>query len=223
MAPRAACGGAAERLLIDVAVPDHRRMSAAVGSPYRQAMETRNFGYLGVGMLVAIVGVTVIGVPPEIWIPLTVIAGVVGAILVVRKAQADGIDIAGRILARGAGQASHASVGSEPVREQPSAAHDIDVELVRAADEAAGLPAVWLHRRGGRRVHRFATAHGWVVQQVSTKDPDNPRKRVIGEARTVATEAQAIEAADELARGRGQDAGKASRVDRPTFSVEAHA
>jgi hypothetical protein len=50
-------------------------------------------------------------------------------------------------------------------------------------------------------VHRFATADGWVVQRVSTKDPDNPKKRVIGEPLTLGTEADAIAAADELAQG----------------------
>ena len=60
---------------------------------------------------------------------------------------------------------------------------------------------MWLHRRGGRRVHRFRTEAGWTVQRVSTKDPDNPKKRVIGENLTFASEADAVAAANDMARG----------------------
>jgi hypothetical protein len=83
------------------------------------------------------------------------------------------------------------------VAEPPAAA----VEAVRVADGVTGAPAVWLHRSGGRRVHRFADGAGWIVQQVSTKDPDNPRKRIIGEPLTYTSEDEAIKAADNLAQG----------------------
>ncbi len=152
-------------------------------------MDTRNLGYLGLAALVAIVLVTLIGVPPPVWLTAVFIIAGIGMTIVVLKAQADGTEDAERYMAR-----SPRAPARTPT---PS---PVEVELVRPAD-GAGTSAVWLHRHGGRRVHRFATADGWVVQQVSTKDPDNPRKRVIGEPLLLPTEAAACQAADHLAQG----------------------
>ena len=161
-------------------------------------MSTQHLGYVGGGVLVAIVVVTLIGVPPELWITVALVAGVIGvaALLAVRQAQADGTDLAHRFVA-GLADASPAPARRATAEPAP----DVEVELVRDADETVGSPAVWLHRRGGRRVHRFRTEAGWTVQRVSTKDPDNPKKRVIGESLTLASEADAVAAANDMARG----------------------
>ena len=102
-------------------------------------------------------------------------------------------------------------------------ASPVEVALVRSADARAGKPAVWLHRYGGRRVHRYQSADAWVVEQVSTKDPDNPRKRVIGEPLTFASEAVAIAAADDLAQGVRPDELVAVPPARQSFAAQAHA
>ena len=161
-------------------------------------MDTHKLAYLGGGVLVAIIVVTIIGIPPGVWITLGLGAAVIGIGLVIRQAQADGVDIAERV----AGMSAPTSMVAPPPAEVAAhASDDVQVELVRPADEANDVTAVWLHRRGGRRVHRFATPEGWVVQRVSTKDPDNPKLRVIGETLTFATEGEAIAAANDLAHG----------------------
>jgi len=162
-------------------------------------MDTRSLGYLGLGALLAIILVTLAGVPPAVWIAISLIAIVVtlGATFIFRKAQADGADVAFRMVAL-----EPTTVTDEPeasTAESPATTSPVEVELVRPA--AKDIPAVWLHRHGGRRVHRFRTADGWTVQQVSTKDPDNTRKRVIGETLGFATEPEAVQAADSLAQG----------------------
>lgn len=174
-------------------------------------MSTQHLGYIGGGVLVAIVVVTLLGVPPELWISAILIAAVVGAIglaVLVQQAQADGSDVAQRFVA-GLPIGKPASDTPKPVAVEQTAdvevelvaADDVEVELVRAADDRTDTPAVWLHRKGGRRVHRFLTEAGWTVERVSTKDPDNPRKRVIGESLVLASEANAVAAAHDLARG----------------------
>lgn len=167
--------------------PDHARTVAS--------MDTRTLGYIGLGLLVGIVVATLIGIPPFIWITATIVAIAVTA--AVALAHAAGTSDAARMLPR-----EMQEVTSEP--RKPVARHvrtsDVEMELVRPAGD--GSTAVWLHRRGGRRVHRYESAAGWVVERVSTKDPDNPKKRVIGESLTFASEADAIVAADELAQGR---------------------
>lgn len=183
-------------------------------------MDTRNLSYLGLGLLVAIVGATIAGVPPEIWIPLALATIVIGAVLLVRLAQADGIDIAGRMVTHNEATASADALAPASLSEGTSV---VDVQLIREADDVAGIPAVWLHRRGGRRVHRFVTDEGWTVQQVSTRDPDDPRKRVIGETLRFDTEAEATAAADKMARGIRASSESTTRSKRPTFAIEAPA
>lgn len=161
------------------------------------AMDTRALGYLGLGVLVGIVVATLIGLPPGIWIATALVTLVGGT--AVMLARSDGSNDAVRMLSRVASAPSHAEQTPEPAMPRTS---DVGMELVRPADRGAGTSAVWLHRRGGRRVHRFETATGWVLERVSTNDPDNPRKRVIGEPLAFAREAEAIAAADELAQGR---------------------
>jgi hypothetical protein len=164
-------------------------------------MSTQHLGYIGGGVLVAIVVVTLLGVPPELWISAVLIAAVVGAVglaVLVHQAQADGSDVAQRFVA-GLPIGKPASDAPESVAVEQ--ASDVEVELVRAADDSTDTPAVWLHRKGGRRVHRFRTEAGWTVERVSTKDPDNPRKRVIGESLVLGSEANAVAAANDLARG----------------------
>lgn len=180
-------------------------------------MSTQHLGYLGGGVLLAIVVLTLIGVPPELWIAAALVAVVIGgvAFVAVRQGQAHGSDLAQRFVAARANRTANSGQPS------PSApAPDVDVELVRAADEASGTPAVWLHRRGGRRAHRYQTKAGWTVERVSTKDPDNPKKRVIGESLTFASEAGAVAAANDLVQG--QD--PAARVGASTrLTAEAQA
>jgi len=197
-------------------------------------MDTRNLGYLGLGALVAIIFVTLVGVPPAVWITVALIAAVVGVTYAVVQARASGIDIAARMVARGIQPV--ATEAAVPVVEPPVAVEDsppapapavpaspVEVQLVRPADGATGTTAVWLHRFGGRRVHRYRSADTWVVEQVSTKDPDNPKKRVIGEPLTFALEAAAIAAADDLARGARPSELVAVPPARPTFAAQAHA
>lgn len=160
-------------------------------------MDTRTLGNIGLGVLVGIVVATLIGLPPLIWITAAIVALV--ATVAVAVAQSNGASDAARMLSRGNGR--DPAPAPQPAAPQPTRSSDVEMELVRPADDASGTPAVWLHRRGGRRVHRYAASGGWVVERVSTKDPDNPRKRVIGETLTFATEADAIAAADELAQG----------------------
>ena len=183
-------------------------------------MSTRHLGYLGGGALVVIALVALVGVPPELWVAAAIAIGVVGliALVVVRQAQADGTDVAHRYLARQRA-ARHAARAPEPTPVDRAA--DIEVGLVRAGDDASGTPAVWLHRRGGRRVHRFCTDAGWTVQRVSTKDPDDPRKRVVGESLTFASEADAVVAANDLARGLVPATGEPARKTR--LAAEARA
>ena len=159
-------------------------------------MDTRTLAYIGLGVLAGIVLATLIGVPPFIWIAASIVT--LGATAAVVLARSDGSSDAARMFAR---DVSDQSPGSERVAAAPVRASAVEMELVRPADDETGTPAVWLHRRGGRRVHRFQTATGWVVQRVSTKDPDNPKLRVIGEPLVVAAEADAVSAADELAQG----------------------
>ena len=165
-------------------------------------MDTRHLGYVGLGMLVGIVGLTLLGVGAEIWIPLVLVGGLLG--LAVVHARASGTDLAERVVANGS---RHQPDPGQPPAEAPvtpsqpqTDAKPVDVELVREADGTTA-PAVWLHRCGGRRVHRYQSSDGWTVEQVSTKDPDNPRKRVIGEPLGFAREVDAVAAADGLARG----------------------
>ena len=197
---RGSCSGAflhrPRRLLIGAAGCDHRPMSAQLPRSYGQAMDTRTLAYIGLGVLAGIVLATLIGVPPFIWIAASIVT--LGATTAVVLARSDGSSDAARMFAR---DISDQSSGSERVAAAPVRASAVEMELVRPADAEAGTPAVWLHRRGGRRVHRFQTAAGWVVQRVSTKDPDNPKLRVIGEPLVVAAEADAVSAADELAQG----------------------
>ena len=194
-------------------------------------MDTRNLGYLGLGALVAIVFVTLVGVPPAVWITAALIAVVVGVAYAVYRARAAGTDIAARMAAlntesvaadppaQTAPTTVPASPATVPASPATVPASPVKVELVRPADYATGKPDVWLHRFGGRRVHRFEHADGWVVEQVSTKDPDNPKKRVIGEPLTFELEWQAIEAADALAQGvRPADQAPTPRP-RPTFAA----
>ncbi|MGD8682841.1 MAG: hypothetical protein PVG27_02755 [Chloroflexota bacterium] len=183
-------------------------------------MDTRNLAYLGGGVLVVIIGVTIIGIPPGIWIPLGLAAAAIGVGLVIRQAQADGIDVAARIMALSAGEPASEPAPSDSAEPALPATQTGSYELVRPADEAAGVSAVWLHRHGGRRVHRFLTPDGWAVQQVSTKDPDNPKKRVIGETLTFSSQADAITAADDLARGVASSAAaKSRRPGRPVMAT----
>ncbi len=160
------------------------------------SMDTRTLGYVGLGVLVGIVVATLIGIPPVIWIAAALVALVGSA--AVMLAQSNGSSDAVRMLSR----ATTAPVpATESAPSTPTRSSNVEMELVREADHDAGTPAVWLHRRGGRRVHRHESGSGWVVERVSTKDPDNPRKRIIGEPVMLATEADAITAADELAQG----------------------
>jgi hypothetical protein len=183
-------------------------------------MSTQRLGYLGGGVLVAIIIVTLLGVPPEVWMSVAIVAGLIGliALVVVHQAQADGTDLAHRFLARQReAKPTRSTTGRTAVEHAP----DVEVELVRAPDVAAATPAVWLHRRGGRRVHRFSTGAGWTVQRVSTKDPDNPRKRVIGQSLTFASEADAVAAANDLARG--LEPAKRGRAMDARMTAEARA
>jgi len=159
-------------------------------------MDTRKLGFLGLGALGAIIVVTLAGVPPAVWITLALVGVGIGITFVIREAQADGVDVANRIVVVNATQAD----GAPPTTASTDTSA-VSVELVRAADERTGAPAVWLHRCGGRRVHRYSSEDGWVVQQVSTKDPDNPKLRTIGDAHSFATESEAILAAGDLAQG----------------------
>lgn len=170
-------------------------------------MSTQHLGYLGGGVLVAVIVLTLLGVPPELWLSVALVAAAIGliALVVIRQAKADGSDLAHRFMAGWDG-GSTGRAATRPGTGGPVS--DVEVELVRSADEGSGTPAVWLHRRGGRRVHRFRTEKGWTVQRVSTKDPDNPRKRVIGEGLAFATEEDAVTAANDLARGLDPAAGR---------------
>lgn len=172
-------------------------------------MDTRTLGYIGLGVLVGIVVETLIGVPPFIWITAAIVAIVASA--AVGMGQSAGSSDATRMLSR----EEPPPVADKAPTPRPTRTSEVEMELVRPADDA-GTPAVWLHRRGGRRVHRFATSDGWIVQRVSTKDPDNPKKRVIGEPLTLGTEADAIAAADELAQGQTP---AAPFLERPVLAV----
>ena len=190
-------------------------------------MDTRNLGYLGLGALVAIIFVTLVGVPPAVWITVALIAAVVGVAYAVVQARASGLDIAARMVAQGPQPVvTEAPVAVEEPPPAPALAvpaSPVEVRLVRPADDVAGTTAVWLHRFGGRRVHRYRSADTWVVEQVSTKDPDNPKKRVIGEPLTFAREADAIAAADDLAQGHRPSELVAVPPTRTTFAAQAHA
>ena len=176
------------------------------------AMDTRTLGYVGLGVLVGIVVATLIGIPPVIWIAAALVAlvGTAAALL----ARSDGSNDAARMLAR---------EDSEPNALEGVRSSDVEMELVRPADEAAGAAAVWLHRRGGRRVHRYETGDGWIVEQVSTKDPDNPRKRVVGAPVTAATEADAIGIADDMAHGTRPSEERVTALDSSRLAAETFA
>ena len=129
------------------------------------AMDTRMLGYVGLGVLVGIVVATLIGIPPVIWIAVALVALVGSVVMMV--AQSDGANDAARMLARETATPTPEPEASAPLTTRTS---DVEVELVRPADATQDVTAVWLHRRGGRRVHRYETAAGWVVERVSTKD-----------------------------------------------------
>lgn len=173
-------------------------------------MDNRTLGTIGLGILVGIVIAAVFDVPPFIWITAAVVTLVVTA--AVAFGLVAGRSDAARVLAR---ETTAPRVSSTPSETRSGRTSEVEMELVRSADEAAGKPAVWLHRLGGRRVHRYETEAGWVVERVSTKDPDNPRKRIIGEPLLLAGEADATAAADELAQGQTPTV----RVrERPSFA-----
>jgi hypothetical protein len=159
-------------------------------------MDTRTLGYIGLGVLIGIVVATVIGIPPFIWITAAIVALVVTA--AVAMGLIDGSSDAARMLGLATPEPTPTR---EPVTPEVVRTSEVEMEVVRPADLVERIPAVWLHRLGGRRVHRYEVDGRWIVERVSTKDPDNPRKRVIGEPLTFLTEADAIAAADELAQG----------------------
>ena len=160
------------------------------------AMDTRTLGYIGLGILVGIVVATLIGIPPFIWITAAIVALVATA--AVAMGLVAGTSDAARMLGL---DTSEPTPTREPLAPEPVRNSDVEMEVVRPADLVERIPAVWLHRLGGRRVHRYEVDGRWVVERVTTKDPDNPKKRVIGEPLTFLTEADAIAAADELAQG----------------------
>lgn len=192
------------------------RVTARRQRPTLRRMDARSLGYLGLGTLVAIVVATLVGVPPQIWIPALLIVVVLGLVLI-HQAQAAGTDLAERVVARKtrAPASVQTSSATANVASSPSSANakPVDVELVRTGD-GNGTPDVWLHRCGGRRVHRYATEDGWAVQQVSTKDPDNPRKRIIGDTFVFARMTDAEVAADDLARGESPHPAPSVRLDQ---------
>jgi hypothetical protein len=153
-------------------------------------MDTRTLGYVGLGILVGIVLATLIGIPPFIWITAAIVALCVTA--AVALGLVDGTSDAARML--GLTPADPAP-SWEPEPPLPERTSDVHMEVVRPAALGERVPAAW-------RVHRYERDGVWVVERVSTKDPDNPRKRVIGETLTFMTEADATAAADELAQGR---------------------
>ena len=159
-------------------------------------MDTRTLGYIGLGVLVGIVVATLIGLPPFIWITAAIVTLVATA--AVAMGLVDGTSDAARMLGL---ESPEPTPTREPAPPEPVRTSDVEMEVVRPADLVERIPAVWLHRLGGRRVHRYEVDGRWIVERVSTKDPDNPRKRVIGEPLTFLTEADAIAAADELAQG----------------------
>jgi hypothetical protein len=220
------------------------RWSASGGVRRFARMNAQHAGYLGGGVLIAIILLVVLQAPPLVWLVAAIAAIVAAACVVSVVARTQGVDVAHEILARmgtatptgrpprthARGTAFDAASSSRGARATPDSrtavrAADAPVEmtLVRSADEVAGSVAVWLHRCGGRRVHRYAGDDGWVVEQVSTKDPDNPRKRIIGTPLTFDSEAAAIKAACHLAQGilpRDVDAARALGVP-PAATAEA--
>jgi hypothetical protein len=193
-------------------------------------MSTQQAAYLGGGALAAVIVLAVLQAPPVVWLLAAVAALAIGTYVVSGIARSQGIDLAHEILSRmpanRAAEPADATTADAGTRAadpstamgRPSGGTDaagsaataatatpsdaaVEVSLVRAADDAAGVVAVWLHRCGGRRVHRYATDGGWVVEQVSTKDPDNPKKRIIGRSISVKAEDEAVRAADNLAQG----------------------
>lgn len=170
----------------------HRRDDARIVP----TMDTRTLGTIGLGILAGIVVATLIGIPPFIWITAAIVALVATA--AVAMGLVDGTSDAVRMLGLGT---SEPTPTREPAPPEPMRDSDVEMEVVRPADLVDRIPTVWLHRLGGRRVHRYEVDGRWVVERVSTKDPDNPRKRVIGEPVAFLTEADAIAAADELAQG----------------------
>jgi hypothetical protein len=188
-------------------------------------MSTQHAGYLGGGALMAVIILVVLQAPLFVWVLAAVGAVAIGVYAAAGIARSRGIDLAHDVLGRtppasatdgataddgGPDATEHATeastlavpaAGSRDSAAPTDEATVIDVSLVRPADASAGTVDVWLHRHGGRRVHRYEHDGAWVVEQVSTKDPDNPKKRVIGERLTYANVAEAVRAADDLAQG----------------------
>jgi hypothetical protein len=159
-------------------------------------MSTRTAAYVAVGAFLLIGLVALTQVSPLL--ALLVGAAILicyGTYHLVNEAQADAKRVAERV-ARPATVAPATTSVAEPAPHGP----DVHVELICTIDDETS-PDVWLHRCGGRRVHRYFSGGSWVVEQVTTKDPDNPKKRVVGTPLTFTDKAEAAEAADNLARG----------------------
>lgn len=177
-------------------------------------MSTQQAVLLGGGVLVVLIASAALGAPALVWLTAALVTMAVGTFVVARIARSQGIDLARELArhtavhgsSRATGQTASSTadraVADEARTERVDGAEGavaVEVTLVRPA--ADGAAAVWLHRRGGRRVHRYATDGGWVVEQVTTRDPDHPRKRTVGEPRVFSTEDEATRAADEVALG----------------------
>ena len=213
------------------------RCSATNGLRTFARMNAQHAGYLGGGVLIAIILLVVLQAPPLAWLVAAIAAIAAGAYVVTGIARSQGIDLAHEVLARmgPASAPARAHVTDTPVaadaprgasgtRGLRRAAHDddvpVEVTLVRPAGEADSSVAVWLHRCRGRRVHRYAGGDGWIVEQVSTKDPDNPRKRIIGTPLMFESEDEAIAAAHLLAQGiQPQDVDAARAFGVPPAAV----
>ena len=68
-------------------IPDHRRMAGAGRPAYGRAMNERYLGYLGGGILVAVIGLTLIGVPPAVTMSAAVVAAFVGLAVIAHEAK----------------------------------------------------------------------------------------------------------------------------------------
>jgi hypothetical protein len=158
-------------------------------------MNSRLARYFAAGILVGIVVLAALQVSAVVWLAAIAVAVVAAGAIVASAPGPDAVEEAPSQATPGTG-AMAAAVAPEAA-DTPATT----VEVVRVADETRGTTTVWLHRSGGRRVHRFADGRGWTVQQVSTKDPDNPKKRIIGEPLSFTSEDEAVQGADNLARG----------------------